>query len=466
MFRSRGRLRIRLALEFAAVAAVVNALLFLIVIGVREDRVWSAFDRELVLRARFAGQEAVRELKDGTVSLAAVDELQGGVRAGFKVHTLGGEVLGETSSMVSVSLDPIEAEAIPETPLLQTVRGDPFGKEGSSYRTVTLRVSGDDQPVVVHGAANMAPVHRALRNLRVLLLGVVWPIATLAAGLAGWMISDRVFRRIGQVARAAHDLKAGEKLALPQRHDEIGDMVGEMNGMIKRLEAAFDAQKKFILEVTHELKTPVSIMLAEAQLLARKSPASEPMRYTHFVANVEEETRRLGQLAESLLTVVRTGYGPEFVAETVVPINDIVCEAAERWEPLGRSAASRVSLNLHESRQEGDDLVLGDHDLLVTMVENLLGAVLDQAGPKRLLKVSVGRYNGTAEVGVEAVDPETNVVATPRLVNDRGHDLKMAIVRGIAQLHNGSVKAVGTRAVVKLPACISLPYPEDAAAGR
>lgn len=470
MFRSRRRLRFRLALEFAAVAAVVNTLLFLVVIGVREDQFRSDFDRELLLRAREAGREAARELQRGeAITLEAIDEYEEGMYVCFEVHSAEGEVMGQTRTMVPLVLDPavsaLDATAT-AAPVFGTIAGDSFGDPSSKYRVVTVAVPtlGPRPPVVVHAASTLAPVQQAVLDVRMMLLMIVLPVATLAAGLAGWVISDRVFRRLGAITRAAHEIRAGDqRLPAPQAPDEIGEMVAEMNAMIERLERAFSAQKRFVLDVTHELKTPVSIMLAEAQLLSRRSPGLDPERFVHFVANVEEETRRLGQLAESLLTVVRTGHGPAFVAETLVPINEVVCEAAERWEVAGRTVGSHASLSLHESRQEGDDMVLGDHELLVTMLENLLSAISELSGPKRVLRVSVGRYNGTAEVGVEAIDPETNMPVSPRLSSARGHELKMAIVNGIAQLHAGSVKATGTRAVVKLPACVELPERENVA---
>src|SRR5690606_6990901 len=122
-------------------------------------------------------------------------------------------------------------------------------------------------------------------------------------GLAEWRCGGRGARRIEEVSRsvqAASSVQAA-RMDMPAPSDEIGGMVVEMNSMLSRLEGAFRAQERFIVDVTHELKTPVSVMLAEAQVL-KKSTTAGIERYRQFVESVEEEMRRLGSLLESFLT--------------------------------------------------------------------------------------------------------------------------------------------------------------------
>jgi signal transduction histidine kinase len=260
---------------------------------------------------------------------------------------------------------------------------------------------------------------------------------------------------VRQVTKAAHDIQAGDlnrRLPIPAACDEIGEMVREMNGMIERLDAAFTAQRKFILDVTHELKTPVSILLAEAQVLGRTSPENAPERYEAFVQSVEEETRRLGQLLESFLTLARASHGETYVAESLVSVNEVVVEAAGRWEQVGALMGTRVKLILDEGDEDGNETnIRGDHELLATMLENLLCAVSEQSGPKRVLEVTVGRDYHRAVVSVRALDPETMRPASTRLIRHRSHELRMAIVEGIVQLHAGEVQTSGTCAKVSLP---------------
>jgi two-component system, OmpR family, sensor kinase len=454
MFASRRRLRFRLALEFMIVAAAVNALLFLIVLGIREDHARSTFDRDLIQRARSAGFEAARALdRDGALR---PDFHEPEMLFALEVLTIRGELLAESRVLQELDLAALSTLAAADLngdarllTLEETSRGP--------VRIATIQVAGrDGSPLlVVHSARSLQPITAALAGTRGMLFVFVLPAATLAAGLAGWLISDRVFRRIGQVTRAAHEIRAGDlsqRLDIPEAGDEIGELVREMNAMISRLEAAFGAQRKFILDVTHELKTPVSIMLSQAQLLARKSPVVHGEQFEEFVGSVEEEMRRLGQLLESFLTLARSAHGATYLAESLVPINDVATEAAERWEPVGRTLGSRVLLNLHVSEDEATDtIVRGDHELLVTLVENLLTAVSDLAGPKRTIELAIGREECHGDITVRALDPDTGEVISPRFLNDRGHELRMAIVQGVAQLHGGEVHSAGTLVTVRLP---------------
>jgi signal transduction histidine kinase len=459
-FRSRRRLRLRLALEFMAVAGVMNLLLLLIVLGVREDQYRSSFDQGLISRATEVGHEAAREMeRDGRIMLESVLESEEGRTCFFEVHDGRGRMLAETSSCNGIVFGPGELPlASRGSPGLGVIDGGRFGRPGEMFRAAAVSVAqpGGDEQLVVHAFSSLAPVSGAIWALRLLLLGFVLPIATLASGVAGWLISDRIFRRIGQVARAAHDLRAGElgqRLDLPTASDEIGEMVAEMNAMIERLDAAFRAQRKFILDVTHELKTPVSIMLAESQVLGRASPVHEPERYRGFVASVEEETRRLGQLLESFLTLARSSHGETYIAESLVSLNEVAIEAAARWEDVGRPLGTRVSVMLHDCEDDGDGVVVrGDQDLLVTMVENLLGAVSESAGPKRILELCIARDHDHATVTVRAIDPSSKLPPTRRIVNQRGHELKLAIVEGVVSLHAGWLQTGETDALVSLPA--------------
>lgn len=85
--------------------------------------------------------------------------------------------------------------------------------------------------------------------------------------------------------------------------DEVAEMIIVLNDMLDRLEAEFAAQRRFIADVTHELKTPLAVLLGETQAMQRQT--GKPADYALYVATVHDETRRILRLVEAFLILNR-----------------------------------------------------------------------------------------------------------------------------------------------------------------
>ena len=232
-------------------------------------------------------------------------------------------------------------------------------------------------------------------------------------------------------------------------------------------------------EVSHELKTPVSALLAEAQVLKRGAAPLAPMLvsgngssheaesaaravepYEQFVLRVEEEMRWLGKLVESFLMLARFGHGKQFIAEASVYVNDVVLDAVEHSSLYARQHDVKLALVLYdpgESRPEA--VVRGDSGLLRVVADNLIrnAVQFSKRGDTVTVKVDVDAGQGAAGPGMVVLTVKDQGPGVPQEYltrifdrfaqapgkdnTRRGSGLGLTIAKGVTDLHGGTIEA-------------------------
>ncbi|HLO41464.1 MAG TPA: HAMP domain-containing sensor histidine kinase, partial [Phycisphaerales bacterium] len=155
-------------------------------------------------------------------------------------------------------------------------------------------------------------------------LMITIPAGVLAAGVAGYLISGMIIRPIqelrqitGAMAPDALDRPLSVAISVP----EIAVLQNELEESRSRLRAALISHDRFISNVSHELKTPVAVLLLEAQTMDRDGLNPEQRR---FVDSVADEMRRLGRMVESFLTLTRVKTGKAIAHAERCDLNEVV----------------------------------------------------------------------------------------------------------------------------------------------
>jgi signal transduction histidine kinase len=466
VFRARRRLRLRIAIEFMLIATVIDALLVALVLSIRSGQLHSEFDADLVLRARaVAGMVERADEAERVERLHAWDESEPSAVTWYQVQDPQGRVLASSAALEAVVVPRARRTATPGRPVLETVGGERFGHPGEFSRVASVAVPGPGRPaIIVRAASSLAATGALVSALARLLFLFVLPGAGLIAGVSAFFVGDRLFRRIDQITAAAARISSspasGARLEVPATRDEIGDMVAQMNALLSRLEAAYAAQDKFIMDVTHELKTPVSALFGHAQILLSKSPAEHGPEFAGFVRSVTEEMRGLGNFLESLLTLLRAGHG-KFVATTPVDLDAVAVEAADRWGPEARSMGVTVLVEFEEGEAGAASPVLrGDHDMLINMVVNMMMAVAVQAARPGMVELSVSRGSGEVILRAHFRDPVLEARRPAQIpANPRRVEVRAAVAMGVAQIHGGEVQVRAgehPEAVARLPVTLRM----------
>ncbi|MDQ2991190.1 MAG: HAMP domain-containing histidine kinase [Candidatus Eremiobacteraeota bacterium] len=181
---------------------------------------------------------------------------------------------------------------------------------------------------------------------RSVLLGMVaiaLVILAVAAGTA-WLLAGRALRPLQRMSSIATDIEAHDlsrRLNAPGA-DELGRLSVAFDRMLDRLEAAFTRQRRFTADASHELRAPLSVIRAEADLALRREREGD--EYRKALATVAREADRLEELVEALLASSRADAGE--VARSPVDICALARDVSDRLEPSAR--VKNIELRLVE----------------------------------------------------------------------------------------------------------------------
>ncbi len=224
---------------------------------------------------------------------------------------------------------------------------------------------------------------------------------------------------------------------------EIMPLVGELNRLLARLETSFSAQRSFIADAAHELRSPLTALRLQLQLLDRApDPAARHEARERLGAAVE----RAIHLVEQLLTLARSDYGDRAVRAAGHEVQDLAAVAAEAIADTRVLATARnVDLGLDA---DPHCEVLGDHDALRVLARNLVDNAVRYTPSGG--SVRVGCRSAGETVRLEVCDTGPGIAPAERervfdrfyrqaAVQESGTGLGLAIVRSIAARHDAQV---------------------------
>jgi signal transduction histidine kinase len=331
--------------------------------------------------------------------------------------------------------------------------------------------SGLVQPPIPPGPSGRArqivatlPTALERHNLLVVSAIALGIMAFVSIGL-GWLMAGRVLRPLRAMTATTRQISEEnlhERLALRGPDDELKDLGDTINGLLGRLETAFEAQRRFVANASHELRTPLAMMRTSVDVALGKPQPTPEVRV--LAAKLDEGLEQADRLLEGLLLLARAQRGA--LGElTEVSLEALVFAAltAEQQE------ISRLRLTVLDGTVAGE--VLGNETLLARLVANVVSNAVRHNVPDGMVVLANGRRDGMAYLVVDsggAILDEKTVqdLAQPfhrlgpeRVRNNSGAGLGLSIVRAIATAHGGALELHarpegGLRVMVMLPAAV------------
>ena len=360
-------------------------------------------------------------------------------------------------------------QALAGTRVLTTIRS-----EGDWLRVMSVpgvrngRIEG-----VIQWVQPLAPVERALDQLTKTLLILV-PAALLIAALGGAFLTGRALRPVREIAEAASEIQAENLSArLPVRgRDEFARLTQVLNGMLERLEGAFQRQRRFTGDASHELRTPLATIKATSSL-AYEDEWDAPACHT-ALRNIEKAADRAERIVDGLLLLARADSDTLVREGGCVPLAAVVAAAVEVVEAAresrpGESAGPPIRTALPSSPAT----VAVDTDQLTRVFVNLLENAVRHTPAGGEITISALGASDEVVVTVrdtgEGIAPEHLPHLTERFYRADsartrargGAGLGLAICRTIVEAHGGrmdiqSEPGHGTEITLRLPAASSL----------
>jgi signal transduction histidine kinase len=445
-----GTLRSRLAALNLAVFGIILSAVCILVLMIGENYLRQDFDEWLTSLAT--------SIASDVAAASAIPFESPGLY--LQLRESDGQVAARSRNLKDAVL-PLDEQAAgtrnTENAVLQTISdgsADSILGPGVPLRMLTLhRATPGGPPFYLQVAVSEARLNNSLRRLHRLIIALMIS-GMLAVGLASWLLARRALAPIGKMSRDLRVLSAAHldrRITVPAEGDEVSEMAATANQMLDRLETAFLAQQQFLGNAAHELKTPVTVLLGQAQVLGRQP--REPRQYEEFVESVGDEMRRMGELIDGLLTLARAHAGFPIPLAQPVSLNEAVTDALQRWQPLASERGVRLVLRLPPADGEAPvPTVLGDSELLSLMVGNLIRNAIRYSPEAGTVEIELDLRGTDATIFVRDRGPgipgglhervfEPFFRVSKHAGQNDGAGLGLSIAKGIAELHQGRIEA-------------------------
>lgn len=334
------------------------------------------------------------------------------------------------------------------------------------YRLVLTRTSVAE----VTAAYPVGEVDATLRSLFSLFLYSI-PVAFAFSLIAGWFIASRSLKPVDSISRSARQISAENltnRLPMPETNDEIARLTETLNEMIARLETSFTQIKQFTSDASHELKTPLAILMGELEVALKRPMSAQEYRET--IESCLEEVERLTNVIQGLLDLSRADSGQELVQFAPVRLSVLVEDVCDDLMIISEQKHITFTSAIEpDVTIEGDKMRL--HQALLNIFENALkytpqnGTVhVTLASTQEFAIISV-RDNGIGipKEQLPYIFDRFFRVDKARSQNIQGSGLGLSITKWIVEAHRGTIQATsteheGTTFVVSLPRTVNLQF--------
>ena len=305
---------------------------------------------------------------------------------------------------------------------------------------------GPNGSCVVVGTST-AQAAQELQRLAITLVGVGLGL-TLFGLAGGWWVAGHALRPIGEISATARQISAGKRarrIDVRETESELGQLAEVLNQTFDQQDRAFEQQVRFTADASHELRTPVSVILTQVQLALSRDRDGEEYRETLKIC--QRAAERMRALVNSLLELARVDSG-EFKLN--LEEGDLAAVAAESLEliaPLAREKSAVLSSSIQPLKTKVDSARLGQ------VVVNLLYNAIQHNPDGVEVRLSVQSQGNQAVLRVADNGTGISAEALPHVFErfyradksrsntKNGSGLGLAISLAIVEAHGGTIRA-------------------------
>ena len=371
-------------------------------------------------------------------------------------------VFDTDGATIASSKNALGLTRIPRRDFISVLQGKTRFDTVGSMRIYTTPVFENEKVAyIVQVASSLQPLQAALNNIRVALF-VLFPVTVLATGIMGALLAKITLRPVDKMIHTIHQITAENmrlRLESPGTKDEIQKLSETFNSMLERLEHAFTSQKKLFENLSHELKTPLTIIKGEFEVALKK--LRSPGEYEAVIKSALEEADRVVRLAENLLLLARLESKEVFPEKKRLDLNPIVRGIVNNVRGLAESkkinlscrADEVLSLEADESGLKTLFLNILDNAVKYTEEGGRITVISQKSGPSAVIRIEDTGAGITKEEIEHIFD---RFYRTDKARANVGFGLGLSIAKSIVDAHNGSIKAEsepskGTVFTISLP---------------
>ncbi len=379
----------------------------------------------------------------------------------------------DTSGKIGAKMNDIETDTLPtsfktlERALGGEIVYETFERTKPRLRMVTIPIveNKENRKVtsIVQVGTSLEDFDETLNKLLIIMI-IGIPTAVSITIVSGYLLARKALRPVDQIRRAAVKITSSnleEKIDIGGRRDELSRLAQTFNEMIGRLRDAFQRINQFSIDVSHELKTPLTILKGETEVALRKDRDS--VDYKKILKSNLEEIDRMAEIIDDLLLLSKADAKETGLNIKDVSLRDLVADVCMNMKIFADNKGIDLMVKeLEDVKIKGDELKL--RRMLLNIVEN--GIKYTQPGG--IVEIASFLNNGYVQIDVKdngAGIPEDDI----KFIFDRfyrgdksrkretGSGLGLSISKWIAEIHKGVIEvksrpAEGSLFSIKLPA--------------
>lgn len=322
----------------------------------------------------------------------------------------------------------------------------------NQYRVAIARTKVGRQLFEIHAAVPTEPFDQALDRFRII-EKEAQPLLVILASLLGYWLSGKSLAPVDRIIRTAEQIgveNLSRRLEVPKPRDELRRLTETLNAMLNRIESSFRRITQFTADASHDLRTPVAVIRATAEIALRKSRTE--LEYKEALSHILQTSVETSGMLENLLTLARADAGAAGLEMHPLDLNTHIRKAQEH----GSILAVTKSLNFTSQIPEATVFVRADaiaiDRLLLILVDNAVKYT--PAGGRCEIALSTSENEAhiaikDSGVGIETGELESIFERFHRADKARsreipGAGLGLAIARWITNVHGGTITAEST----------------------
>ena len=326
-----------------------------------------------------------------------------------------------------------------------------YGNRNIFYSGIKYTNSSGEAYLVIISAENYFNSHHIayLRNLLLTSMG----FALLLIVTVSVIFSRSIIQPINRIIRAVQDISSKNlhlRLPVPRHDDSLGRLVETFNDMLNRLETSFETQKNFISNASHELNTPLTSIIGEADVAL--SRPRKPEEYVETLKAMLLQAEKLDKKTKALLFLAETGFDGRSQKFTKIRIDQLVLDVIKTVEKINPQA--RISIDYSLLPESPEKLkVNGNEQLLHLAVSNIILNACKYSANK-VVQVAVGASNNDVIVvvkdsGIGIPENDLPYIFDPyyRASNAKsfdGYGIGLPLANNIVKMHSGELNVTST----------------------
>ena len=304
-------------------------------------------------------------------------------------------------------------------------------------------------------------IESTLENIRVVIF-VSIPILLIIASVISYGLATRGLFPIYQIIKTTKDIRQGNlshRLELSRFTGEVGILASTFNEMLDRLEVAFKREAEFTSAASHELRTPITVILAQAEEIL--SGNKKTSYYKKAAKVILSESKRISFLISQLLILARDYQGGFELNNEVIDLGILIKDIVEEMKIIAKPEKIKISINNGKSLK-----INADQTLVTTLIINIINNSIKYNRKGGYIRISLSREKDYAKISIEDSGIGISKEDIPFIFNrfymvdkvrtGKSFGLGLSIVKWISDIHGGNIDidsepGIGTKIIVRLP---------------